>query len=81
MRSLHQSKHFCKPDTDCVVGGREESIRRQDDEEQETEVETEASPWQPAHGDRQQRKVGAIATGKNMGFFCRFNDVPCDCHV
>ena len=44
MRSLHQSKHFCKPDTDCVVGGREKSVRRQDDEEQETEVETEASP-------------------------------------
>ena len=43
-RSLHQSKYFCKPDTECVVGDREKSVRRQDDEEQETEVETEASP-------------------------------------
>ena len=69
MRSLHQSKHFCKPDTDCFVGDREKSIRRQDDEEQETEVKTEASPWRPAaaHGDCQQRK-GAVATGKNMYF-------------
>ena len=69
--------------TDCVVGDREESIRRQDDEEQETWVETEASPWRPAHGDRQQRQVGAIATGKNKSciFLCRFNDEPGDCHV
>ena len=43
-RSLHQSKYSCKPDTECVVGDREKSVRRQDNEEQETEVETEASP-------------------------------------
>ena len=67
--------------TDCVVGDREESIRRQDDEEQETEVETEASSWRPAYGDRRQRQVGALATGKTCIFLCRFNDIPSDCHV